>query len=58
MTVYDERESQHPPQRPLLPFVEDIAKGNLPLKWDRRTHAFVKNDDWLLMDHALARGAR
>ena len=57
-TVYDNRESQYPTHRPLLPFLGDIAASNLPLKWERRTHAFVKNDDWLLMDHALARGQR
>jgi hypothetical protein len=57
-TVNDQRESQTSPQRPLLPFIEAIAKGKLPEKWDRRTREFIKNDDWLLMDHALARGAR
>jgi hypothetical protein len=54
-TIYDDRESNQPPQRPLLPYIERMALGKLPEKWDHRTHEFIQNDDWLLMEHALAR---
>jgi hypothetical protein len=53
-TIYDEREVQHPPQRPLLKFLAEIA-GNLPRKWDRGMKRFVPNDDWLLFEHSLRR---
>jgi len=54
-TIYDEREAQRPPQRPLLRFLAEIADGNLPRKWDRRMKRFVPNDDWLLFEHSLKR---
>ena len=43
----DEHERRHPPQRPLLPFLESL-NTKLPLKWDRHTNSFGPNDDWLL----------
>lgn len=55
LTPDDEREAVHPPERPLLRFLSDVAGGNLPLKWDRKLRRFVPNDDWLLFEHALAR---
>lgn len=42
-------EREHPPQKPLLPFVERASR-ELPKKWDRHTGKFVANDDWLLWD--------
>jgi hypothetical protein len=45
----DANERAHPPQRPLLPFIEDANK-ELPKKWDRHAGCFATNDDWLLWD--------
>jgi len=45
----DKNEEDHPPQKPLLPFLENLNR-ELPLKWDRATKKFVRNDDWLLWD--------
>ncbi len=45
----DKNEEDHPPQKPLLPFLEKLNR-ELPLKWDRATKKFVRNDDWLLWD--------
>ena len=52
-TELDERESRHPPKRPLLPFLDSIASGDFPKRWDHRTKKLVQNDDWLLMEQAL-----
>ncbi len=51
----DVRERKHRPERPLLPFLDSLARG-LPKKWDGRRRAYVRNDDWLLWD--LRRGGR
>jgi hypothetical protein len=45
----DEQEERHPPQRPLLPYVEKLAK-ELPKRWDNKLKRYVKNDDWLLWE--------
>jgi hypothetical protein len=45
----DERERKRKPARPLLPFLESLARS-LPKKWDYRLNRFVRNDDWLLWD--------
>jgi hypothetical protein len=45
----DLHEKEHPPKKPLLPFIED-ANNELPKKWDRHTGQFVTNDDWLLWE--------
>jgi hypothetical protein len=48
-TALDEQEALHPPQSPLLPFLEGLDR-ELPKKWDNRGKRFVSNDDWLLWD--------
>ena len=48
----DEREKQHPPQRPLLPYLESIRAGEFPKRWDHGSKTLVPNDDWLLMEQA------
>ena len=54
----DANEREHPPQKPLLPFIEE-ANRELPKKWDRHTHDFAPNDDWLLWDlHKHDAGAK
>ncbi len=46
----DEREAARPPSRPLLPFLEKVAKGQYPRKWDSNSQRFENDTDWLLMD--------
>lgn len=48
-TRIDEDEEKHPPQKPLLSFLEQLNR-ELPKKWDRVKQDFVANDDWLLWD--------
>lgn len=43
----DQREKEHPPKRPLLPFLESL-NNRLPQKWSRTLKKYVPNDDWLL----------
>lgn len=43
----DIREGRRRPVRPLLPFLEKLAK-ELPKKWDAKLKRYVRNDDWLL----------
>jgi len=45
----DRHERHHPPQRPLLPFLERLNK-KLPKKWSSVRGKFVPDDDWLLWD--------
>ncbi len=45
----DDDEERHPPQKPLLRFLEE-ANRKLPKKWDPAKQDFVTNDDWLLWD--------
>ncbi len=48
-TPLDGNERAHPPQNPLLPFLEQLNE-RLPCKWDWHTKSFVNDDDWLLWD--------
>ncbi len=45
----DEQERRHPPQNPLLPYLEKVATG-IPERWDSKLQRYVPNDDWLLWD--------
>jgi hypothetical protein len=47
----DIREKEHPPRRPLLPFLESLNR-NLPKKWGTHEGKFVQDDDWLLLETA------
>jgi hypothetical protein len=49
----DEQEKRYPPQRPLLPYLESIAAGEFPQRWDHGSKTLVPNDDWLLMEQAI-----
>jgi hypothetical protein len=56
-TALDKNEQEHAPQKPLLPFLEQLNR-ELPTKWDRVARKFVRNDDWLLWDlHKSKAGA-
>jgi len=48
-TRIDEREEAHPPQNPLLPFLEKLSRA-VPQRWDNKLKKYVTNDDWLLWD--------
>jgi hypothetical protein len=45
----DTRETRYPPKRPLLAFLDGLARA-LPRKWDGRRNDYIRNDDWLLWD--------
>jgi hypothetical protein len=45
----DWHERRFKPQRPLLPFLENLNK-KLPHKWSAVRKKFVSDDDWLLWD--------
>jgi hypothetical protein len=45
----DDAEAAAKPLRPLLPFLERLDK-ELPKKWDNRSKAYIRNDDWLLWE--------
>jgi hypothetical protein len=53
----DEREAKHPPQHPLLPFLEKLSQ-QVPKRWDNKLKKYVTNDDWLLweLDSAAPQG--
>jgi hypothetical protein len=51
----DRREKQHKPKKSLLPYLENVAAGDFPEKWDRVSGKLIDNDDWLLMDEALTK---
>lgn len=48
-TPADEREEKFPPQNPLLPFLEKLAR-EIPQRWDNKLKKYVTNDDWLLWE--------
>jgi len=52
-----EKELEQPPDRPLLPFLEQLASGHYPQRWDPREQAFKNDDDWLLLEDALGQGS-
>lgn len=45
----DSHEQRFPPQRPLLPYIEQLNQ-RLPSKWDSKLNRFVQDDDWLLWE--------
>ncbi len=53
----DDQEKAHPPQNPLLPFLERLSQ-KLPQRWDNKLKKYVTDDDWLLweLDSAGATG--
>lgn len=51
----DEHELRHPPQNPLLPYIEKLAQ-DLPKRWDHKVKKYVTNDDWLLWELEQASG--
>jgi hypothetical protein len=45
----DAQEAAHPPQNPLLPYIEKLAL-EVPKRWDNKLKSYVMNDEWLLWD--------
>jgi hypothetical protein len=45
----DQREEQHPPQRPLLSYLERLDR-ELPTRYDARRGDYMANDDWLILE--------
>ena len=45
----DRHEKNHPPKRPLLPFLEKLNR-QLPKRWNAKKRKYVHDDDWLLLD--------
>lgn len=53
-SALDERELSHPPSRPLLPFLAELARGTrVPKHWDHASQRYRDDDDWLLLEEAL-----
>jgi len=53
-SALDVREQNHPPRRPLLPFLAELARGTrVPRHWDHATQRYRADDDWLLLEQAL-----
>lgn len=50
------QELDRPPKRPLLSFLEQLANGHYPKRWDARDKQFKEDDDWLLLEDALTQG--
>jgi hypothetical protein len=45
----DQRDREHPPARPLLPFLVELNR-RLPKRWSVSRRRFVQDEDWLLLD--------
>ncbi len=45
--LLDERERQHPPVRPLLPYLERL-NSEIPKRFDRTVGDYVENPEWLI----------
>ena len=53
-SVLDEREAARPPKKPLLGFLDGVAKGAFPRKWDYKRDRFITDDSWLLFYESLS----
>ncbi|MEX2499526.1 MAG: hypothetical protein WD397_11715 [Wenzhouxiangellaceae bacterium] len=50
----DRHELERAPERPLLPFLAQLAEGrDVPRKWDHINQCYRDDDDWLLLEEAL-----
>lgn len=47
--VFDRRERDSKPVRPLLKFLDRLTNGWLPKRWNSASGTLVPNDDWLLL---------
>jgi hypothetical protein len=51
----DERDSNRANKRPLLPFLEKLAQGTLPKRYDHRLKRMTEDDDWCLLEMPRAK---
>jgi hypothetical protein len=58
--VVDDREERYQVKRPLIPYLDALARGRFPQRWEPHGKKYVDDDDWLLLDSATPkeRGAR
>ena len=49
-TRLDQMELEHPPERPLIEFLEALSNGIMPQKWNSNTKSYEIDDDWLIME--------
>lgn len=55
-TVLDTKEKANRPARPLMDFLETIARDKkVPTRWNHATQNYVEDDDWLLLEQSLKR---
>lgn len=55
-TPLDKRELARPPKRPLMGFLEDLARGiTTPYRWSHTKQQYEPNDDWLLLEQSLGK---
>ncbi len=55
-TSLDQSESESPPVRPLLAFLESLAEGQTPKRWNGVEYR--QNDDWLLLERKATDSTR
>jgi hypothetical protein len=48
-TAIDDHEEEHPPTRPLLPFIHKL-NDELPKKWNQDAGEWAVDDDWILWE--------
>ncbi|MDX6612254.1 MAG: hypothetical protein QOD75_1440 [Blastocatellia bacterium] len=48
-SALDEREEKYPPQRPLLPYLEQLNQ-QIPKRYDLEQDKYVENEDWLILN--------
>jgi hypothetical protein len=54
-TEIDIRESEDPPERPLLNFLDKLTMGKIPHRWSSTTNKLKPDDDWLLLKESLTK---
>ncbi len=48
-TFLDKLEIEHPPNRPLIEFLEQLSDGIMPQKWNNISKRYEIDEDWLIM---------
>jgi len=55
LTSLDKIETDFPPERPLIKFLDDLSNGIMPERWNPQLKEFEVDDDWLLMEKVITR---
>lgn len=45
----DKHEAGNPPRRPLIPYLQKLARGVFPMRWNAAAEKFEQDDDWLIL---------